>query len=109
MLAVFVYTTVVNIIERPEGLKIAALFIVAIVGASLVSRVLRSTELRVAWGRVRRHGRQFLKRAAGDAVRIIANRPDPGDAAEYQHKLRKRAIASSAARRARPVPRGSPG
>ena len=44
---VFAYTTVVNIIERPEGLQIAAWFIVAIVGASLVSRVMRSTELRI--------------------------------------------------------------
>ena len=44
---IFGYTTLVNIIERPEGLKIATIFIVGIVISSLVSRVLRSTELRV--------------------------------------------------------------
>ena len=45
--AVFFYTTVTNMAERPEGIKIASLFILAIVSSSLVSRALRSTELRV--------------------------------------------------------------
>ncbi len=44
---VFSYTTITNIIERPDGIKIASLFILAIVSASFVSRALRSTELRV--------------------------------------------------------------
>ena len=44
---VFIYTTVVNIVEQPEGIKIASIFIVAIVVSSLFSRVWRSTELRV--------------------------------------------------------------
>ena len=38
---IFAYTTVVNIIEQPEGLKIATIFIVVIVISSLVSRVWR--------------------------------------------------------------------
>ena len=45
--AVFFYTTVTNMVERPEGIKIASLFILGIVISSLVSRTLRSTELRV--------------------------------------------------------------
>jgi preprotein translocase subunit SecG len=44
---VFAYTTIVNVIERPEGIKIASFFIGTIILTSLVSRVLRSTELRV--------------------------------------------------------------
>src|SRR6187455_1435149 len=44
---IFVYTTIQNIHERPEGIKIASFFIVTIILASLVSRVWRSTELRV--------------------------------------------------------------
>lgn len=44
---VFVYTTIVNILERPEGIKIASFFIGAIVFISLISRIGRSTELRV--------------------------------------------------------------
>jgi hypothetical protein len=42
----FVYTTLVTIIEDTEGLQIALLFIAAIVVFSLLSRSLRSTELR---------------------------------------------------------------
>jgi predicted tellurium resistance membrane protein TerC len=44
---VFMYTTLVNIIERPDGVKIGAFFIAAIILSSLVSRVWRTTELRV--------------------------------------------------------------
>ena len=36
---VFVYTTIVNIIERPDGVRIASLFILAIIIVSLSSRV----------------------------------------------------------------------
>ena len=35
-----------NVIERPDGIKIAAFFIAAIVVVSLISRALRSIELR---------------------------------------------------------------
>jgi hypothetical protein len=44
---VFLYTTVVNVIERPDGVRIGSFFITAIVVTSVVSRVSRATELRV--------------------------------------------------------------
>ena len=44
---VFAYTTVANIIEGPDGVKIASFFIAAILVTSLISRVTRATELRV--------------------------------------------------------------
>jgi hypothetical protein len=44
---VFAYTTVANVFERPEGVKIASFSIAAIVTTSLISRVTRATELRV--------------------------------------------------------------
>jgi hypothetical protein len=44
---IFVYTTAVNIYERPEGLKIASVFIFTMVSTSLLSRAIRSTELRI--------------------------------------------------------------
>lgn len=44
--AVFVYTTAANMLERPDGIKIASCFIGAIVVSSFASRVSRSTELR---------------------------------------------------------------
>lgn len=45
--AVFVYTLIDNIVERPDGVIIATVFIFAIVVLSFVSRYLRATELRV--------------------------------------------------------------
>ena len=50
----FVYTTVSNVIERPDGVKIGACFILAIVTVSIVSRVKRVFELRVDRDRLRR-------------------------------------------------------
>jgi hypothetical protein len=87
--AVFGYTTVVNISERPEGLKIAWIFIVGIVISSMISRVMRSTELRVHGVDPDGRAEAFIKEASKGTVRIIANRPDLGDAAEYEHKLKE--------------------
>jgi hypothetical protein len=86
---VFVYTTIVNIVERPEGIKIASIFIVSIVITSMVSRVLRSTELRIHAVDADEMAMAFIRAAAGAPVRIIANRPDLGDVEEYEHKLRE--------------------
>lgn len=83
---VFIYTTVTNIIEQPEGIKIAAIFIVAIVISSLFSRVWRSTELRVERIELDDTAREFVRRAAKGTIRIITNRRDRGDALEYQLK-----------------------
>ena len=86
---VFAYTTVLNIIERPDGVKIAAWFIATIIGTSLVSRVLRSTELRVQRVETDEEAQRYIREAGSSPVRIIANRPDTGLPAEYDHKLRE--------------------
>ena len=83
---IFVYTTIQNIHERPEGIKIASFFILTIIVASLVSRVYRSTELRVERIELDDKARQFIKDAAKGTIRIIANRKDKGDADEYATK-----------------------
>ena len=87
---VFAYTTIQNIHERPEGIKIASFFILAIVVASLVSRVWRSTELRVERIDLDDQAREFIRQAAKGTVRIIANRLDTGDALEYEIKEREK-------------------
>jgi hypothetical protein len=84
---VFVYTTVANIIERPEGIKIASFFIMTIVATSLISRVLRSTELRVQGLDCDVTATRFIQEASGRPIRLIANRPDRGDPEEYESKL----------------------
>jgi hypothetical protein len=89
VLLVFVYATIDNIIEKPEGLQIASWFIVGIVTSSLVSRVMRSTELRSHGVRYDETAERFIKAAEGAPLRIIANRPDSGLPEEYAHKLRE--------------------
>lgn len=89
---VFIYTTVVNIVEQPEGIKIASIFIVAIVFTSLFSRVWRSTELRVDKIELDDQAREFIRRAAKGTVRIITNRVDRGDAAEYEMKEKEKRL-----------------
>ncbi|POM25892.1 hypothetical protein BTM25_02760 [Actinomadura rubteroloni] len=84
---VFAYTTVDNVIERPDGVRIASMFIIAIILFSLVSRATRSTELRVTDITFDAVARRFL--AEAEVVRIIANEPDARDRAEYDAKDRE--------------------
>ena len=83
---VFAYTTGQNIHERPEGIKIASFFILAIVISSLISRVARTTELRVDKLELDDAARDFIRVAGRGTIRIIANRKDQGDLLEYQTK-----------------------
>ncbi len=83
---VFVYTTVVNVIERPDGIKIASFFIGAIIATSLMSRVMRTTELRVENVELDETARKFINSVIGEELHIIANRRQAGDAREYQLK-----------------------
>jgi hypothetical protein len=91
---VFAYTTIANIIERPDGVKIASFFIAAILATSLISRVTRATELRVTEVILDQTARQFVKEAAAESeLRVIANEPDARDLLEYlekEHEERQR-------------------
>jgi hypothetical protein len=85
---IFIYTTIVNIVERPDGIKIAACFIVGIIASSLVSRVMRSTEIRIESVNYDETALEFIREAAGRrSLRILANRPNHGTREEYQRKL----------------------
>jgi hypothetical protein len=86
---IFFYTTIVNLVERPEGIKIASIFIVTMITTSLISRVLRSTELRISSVQPDERASKFIAEAGRSVVRIIANRPDTGTVAEYDGKLRE--------------------
>ena len=80
---VFIYTTTVNIIERPEGIKIAAFFIGSIILTSLISRVWRSTEVRIKQVDLDATAQRFIADASRGEIRVIANQLDAGDAREY--------------------------
>jgi len=85
--AVFVYTTIANVIERPDGVKIASLFIAAIVAVSMISRIMRTTELRTGEITLDPRARQFMEEAAQQGTpRIIANEPLRCDEAEYARR-----------------------
>src|SRR5690242_5085252 len=86
---VFVYTTVDNVIERPDGVKIGACFIVSILAISLASRLKRSFELRVTDVRLDPTAELFLRDCARRTIRLVANEPDARDRTEYDEKLRQ--------------------
>jgi len=91
---VFLYTTAQNVHERPEGIKIASFFILTIVVTSFMSRVWRTTELRVERVDLDETAREFIRELAekGSEIRIVANRRDTGDAAEYRLKEREKRL-----------------
>ncbi|MDT5120563.1 MAG: hypothetical protein QOC96_45 [Acidobacteriota bacterium] len=86
---VFGYTTVANVIERPEGIKIASFFIGAMILTSLVSRVWRSTELRVEKIELDDAAQEIINEASKGTIRLVANHCDSGDADEYRFKERE--------------------
>lgn len=84
---VFAYTTITNIIERPDGVKIATFFIGAIILTSIISRIYRSTELRVERFEIDAIARSWLDEAAQwRTFRIVANKRQAGDVHEYELK-----------------------
>lgn len=83
---VFIYTTIANSIERPDGIKIASFFIAVILVVSLVSRILRSTELRVQKVSLDALAQQFVNSACASGVKLVAHRPGNQD---YQFKARE--------------------
>ena len=99
---VFAYTTVVNIIERPEGIKIASFFIASIIITSFVSRVMRTTELRVERVELDEKARAFIEDVARNhEIQLVANRRQTGDVNEYRLKEKEQ-------REDNHIPKGDP-
>ncbi len=86
---IFIYTFASTILGQPSGIEIAAVFVVAIVLISLVSRVFRSTELRASAVVLDATAQAFLAKAGGGTISIIANHPDERNAREYLLKERE--------------------
>lgn len=90
---VFVYTTVANMIERPDGLRIAFVFILGIVTVSLVSRIARSTELRATSVELDASAAAIV--AGKRTLRLIAHEPNNRNRERYAAKLRHAMSAHS--------------
>jgi hypothetical protein len=72
---IFIYTTALNIYERPEGLKIACFFIFTIITTSLISRAMRSTELRITEVEFSPEAVRLLAEDKDRIIRLIACNP----------------------------------
>jgi hypothetical protein len=100
---IFVYTTVANVFERPDGVRIAALFILGIMATSIISRVRRSFQLRATSVTLDQAALDFVTEDSEeyDAIRLISHEPDVDTESEYRDKIRDE-------RRYGHVPSGSP-
>lgn len=83
---VFLYTTITNIIERPDGLKISSFFIIGILLVSFFSRALRAYELRIESVQFDKKAMQFIMENPDEPIHLIAHRPDNFNLADYMEK-----------------------
>ena len=88
---VLLFALVENIRQKPDGIAIAALFIVGIVIISLVSRVARTTELRASRIEFDEAARTFIQNSIRNdgQLNLIANKHQTGDRDEYFNKERE--------------------
>lgn len=88
---VFVYTTLANIFEKPDGIKIAGFFIVTILLTSFISRFARSRELRFAGFKIP----DAESRLLWDAIRhleitiLVPHRPGRRSLANKEEQIRR--------------------
>ncbi|BBL83332.1 amino acid transporter (plasmid) [Thermus thermophilus] len=88
---VFAYVLAANVLERPDGVRIAAFFIATTLLASFVSRGLRALELRVERFLPDEEAERLIARLReGEApVRLVAHRPEPPSLGAYMEKERR--------------------
>ncbi|MEU9247282.1 amino acid transporter [Streptomyces sp. NPDC048385] len=85
--AVLLYVTGANVVERPDGVKIGACFIVGIMLVSLLSRLARAFELRVTHVEFDDMAERFIRDMSHRRIRFIANEPGRRDKAQYRDKI----------------------
>jgi hypothetical protein len=85
---VLLYALVDNVVEKPDGIAISGAFIAGIIVVSLVSRVTRTTELRVEHIEFDETARRFITENIEHDGRLdlVANKRQKGDEAEYAAK-----------------------
>jgi hypothetical protein len=79
---IFVYTTLMNITERPEGLKISCMFIASILVVSFVSRATRATELRILGVELDPVAEEIIRSGGDRSLRLIPRRPKPTNSSD---------------------------
>jgi hypothetical protein len=86
---VLAYTTVSNVVERPDGVKIGACFILAIVFVSIASRIKRVFELRATEIDFDATSQVFLRDCARRTIRLVAHKTEDRDIEEYLEKIKR--------------------
>jgi hypothetical protein len=87
--AVLTYTTLDNVRERPDGVKIGACFVAGIITVSLLSRLARALELRTSEIVYDARAESFLRDCARRSIRLIGNQPTTRGAREYREKINR--------------------
>ncbi|MDR6891714.1 hypothetical protein J2S35_000654 [Falsarthrobacter nasiphocae] len=80
---IFTFTTLTNIVEKPDGVKIASVFILAILVISFVSRARRSFELRATTVHLDDAAYAMVKNA--EVFHFIAHEPSPSADSEGRY------------------------
>ncbi|HKU30227.1 MAG TPA: amino acid transporter [Arthrobacter sp.] len=85
---ILLYALAANVIEKPDGILISAFFIAGIIAVSLISRITRTTELRVDTIEFDEAAREFITEsiAFDGRLHVIANKKQAGDKTEYADK-----------------------
>jgi hypothetical protein len=85
---ILLYALGANVVEKPDGIAISAAFIAGIIVVSIISRVTRTTELRVEQIEFDETARRFITENIEHDGRLdlVANKRQAGDEAEYRAK-----------------------
>jgi amino acid transporter len=88
---ILLYALAENIVEKPDGIAISAVFVAAIIVVSLISRVSRTTELRADRIEFDEPARRFIADSINHdgELNLVANRRQAGDEQEYAAKERE--------------------
>jgi hypothetical protein len=89
---VFVYTAITNVFERPDGAIIASIFIFLLLTASALSRIMRSTEMRVSKAIfMDQKSAELWNTISGKKVNLVPHRiSTPEHRVSLTQKVRKR-------------------
>lgn len=91
--AIFFYTIIVGIYEQPSGIKIASMFILAIIATSFISRAMRSTEIRIDRIELDPAAQAYIDELNEEGeIRIVTNRKETGDITEYRFKEHEKRV-----------------